>query len=290
MFWSYLLKASNSHSTAAILTAALRPSMTTSRPAQAHGRPSVRFPGSWLGWRRPLCATTADYMYKSTQLAHTPLAVSSTLFAKGRWKERGAWCCFGSLQVHTCQQQLHSEGFGTGRHETKSFVCKLLNQTVLRKPHRLGVCTRKGNSKCFDVVSWTYGPMGRVLPLWSRPPGPQISLSIVSVPRFPLSPTNRLFLISCFEPSSWGKVPPLEGKGWRWRGCSQPVPHAVAQPVWHLPRQGQPNAIVCKPAGRREVLQKRFLFGFVRLFYHVKLKSPNQWGGGQQGLVTEWCS
>lgn len=58
---------------------------------------------------------------------------------------------------------------------------------------------------CWGVLGCaelTYGPMGRVLPLWSRPPGPQISLSMVSVPRFPLSPTNRLFLISCFEPSS----------------------------------------------------------------------------------------
>lgn len=86
--------------------------------------------------------------------------------------------------------------------------------------------------------------MGRVLPLWSRPPGPQISLSIVSVPRFPLSPTNRLFLISCFEPSSWGKVPPLWGKGWRWRGCSHhPTSHApgcsTSCTTLTLPRSGQ---------------------------------------------------
>lgn len=59
----------------------------------------------------------------------------------------------------------------------------------------------------------TYWPIGRVLPLWSRPPGPQILLSIISVPTLPLSPTNRLFLISCLEPSSYGKVPPLWGGG-----------------------------------------------------------------------------
>lgn len=56
----------------------------------------------------------------------------------------------------------------------------------------------------------TYWPMGRVLPLWSKPPGPQILLSIISVPTFPLSPTNKLFFISCLEPSSYGKVPPLQ--------------------------------------------------------------------------------
>lgn len=56
----------------------------------------------------------------------------------------------------------------------------------------------------------TYWPIGRVLPLWSKPPGPQILLSIISVPTLPLSPTNRLFLISCLEPSSYGKVPPLQ--------------------------------------------------------------------------------
>lgn len=60
----------------------------------------------------------------------------------------------------------------------------------------------------------TYWPMGRVLPLWSRPPGPQILLSIISVPTLPLSPTNRLFFISCLEPSSYGKVPPLWGDVW----------------------------------------------------------------------------
>lgn len=44
---------------------------------------------------------------------------------------------------------------------------------------------------------------------------------------------------------------------------------AAAQPVPHLPGQGQANAVVSKPAKRREMLQK--MFGFV-LVYHVKLK------------------
>lgn len=69
----------------------------------------------------------------------------------------------------------------------------------------------------------TYWPMGRVLPLWSKPPGPQILLSIISVPTLPLSPTNRLFFISCLEPSSYGKVPPLWGDVWG-EGCRDGFP------------------------------------------------------------------
>lgn len=56
-------------------------------------------------------------------------------------------------------------------------------------------------------------------------------------------------------------------------GAAHPIPPAVpqaaAQPVPRLPGQGQANAVVSKPAKRREMLQKRFGFA---LFYHVKLK------------------
>lgn len=162
-------------------------------------------------------------------------------------------------------------------------------------------------------VQWcaelTYGPMGRVLPLWSRPPGPQISLSMVSVPRFPLSPTNRLFLISCFEPSSWGKVPPLEKRAGGERAAhtqtqppAQAVPHSCIHScihsctthlythlyhtaVPHSPCQSQPNAIVSKPAKRREMLQKRS-----GMLWFVMSNCNKQTGLGQQGLITARCS
>lgn len=118
------------------------------------------------------------------------------------------------------------------------------------------------------TMYWTYGLMGRVLPLWSRPPGPQISLSIISVPRFPLSPTNKLFLISCFDPSSWGKVPPLGRKGPEVKGCShRPRAPGWALAVWHSPCQSQPNAVVCKSAKRREVMSEGF-----SLFSHVNIQ------------------
>jgi len=154
--------------------------------------------------------------------------------------------------------------------EPKTFVCKLQNQTVLKKPHCAGVGIKNENSECNDVLSWTYGLMGRVLPLWSRPPGPQISLSIISVPRFPLSPTNKLFLISCFDPSSWGKVPPLGRKGPEVKGCSHcPCAPGWALAVWHSPCQSQPNAVVCKSAKRREVMSEGF-----SLLSHVNIQPP----------------
>lgn len=74
----------------------------------------------------------------------------------------------------------------------------------------------------------TYWPIGSVRPLWSKPPGPQILLSVISVPTLPLSPTNRLFFISCLEPSSYGKVPPLQGEdvwGEASRGSSPRTQH-----------------------------------------------------------------
>lgn len=74
----------------------------------------------------------------------------------------------------------------------------------------------------------TYWPIGSVRPLWSKPPGPQILLSIISVPTLPLSPTNKLFFISCLEPSSYGKVPPLQGEdvwGEMSRGSFPRTPH-----------------------------------------------------------------
>lgn len=87
----------------------------------------------------------------------------------------------------------------------------------------------------------TYWPIGSVRPLWSKPPGPQILLSIISVPTLPLSPTNRLFFISCLEPSSYGKVPPLQGEdvwGERSRGSFPRTQHTTGDALtW--PGSGQ---------------------------------------------------
>lgn len=63
--------------------------MTTSGAVQTQGRASMIPPGSWLAWRLPHCSTTADHIYRSAQLAHSLIAVFSTLFVKGRGKERG---------------------------------------------------------------------------------------------------------------------------------------------------------------------------------------------------------
>lgn len=189
-------------------------------------------------------------------------------------------CCSTAVIVTVVLSSITTSGLGL-------WDWKAWNQNLLCASYKIKLCWRNHTVldmvlrvECDDVLSWTYGPMGRVLPLWSRPPGPQISLSIVSVPRFPLSPTNKLFLISCFDPSSWGKVPPLGRKGLEVKGCSHhPRAPGWAPAVQHLPCQGQPNAVVCKSARRREVHQKGFLCLAISIYNH--------WGRGQMGLVTK---
>lgn len=162
----------------------------------------------------------------------------------------------------------------------------LLNWAALRKPHWAGVCARSWNRECFDVLSSTYGPMGRVLPRWSRPPGPQISLSIVSVPRFPLSPTNRLFLISCLEPSSWGKVPPLRRKSWRWKGCSHPAPTLCPHRLCHT----YLAKVRPMPLSANLQRQERCFRRSLGSLWFIMSNCNMQTSGGQQGLITILCS
>lgn len=110
-----------------------------------------------------------------------------------------------------CQEELLTTE--SGMRKKKSFVWLFFSlnydKWALEKRDKSLHCSGRSDTLKIHKLDETYWPIGRVRPLWSRPPGPHTLLSIVSVPMFPLSPTKRLFFISCFEPSSWGKVPPL---------------------------------------------------------------------------------
>lgn len=57
-----------------------------------------------------------------------------------------------------------------------------------------------------------------------------------------------------------------------------PTGCAPAQPPPHLPRQGQANAVVSKPAERRGMLQRKF---GIALFHHITSNQNNQTNDGE---------
>ncbi len=86
----------------------------------------------------------------------------------------------------------------------------------------------------------THTPRGRVLPVRSEPPRPQVRLSGRGMPWLSLSPTNNEFFTCWCEPSSSGNVPPLDTQRGRvrdWRSVAavrQVIVASIQADVWVL--------------------------------------------------------